>query len=129
THSAIEFLRRHVSFYGAANHAPQYQDMLQDADGTVFVHYLNAAFAAYPDGGIFFEVLEKHRDAVVSNLQRFRGVPGVRSKFEWAARYHNFVCSEFTATHNEPEVAEHIIPEGEFVVSPQRLDLKSLRKG
>ncbi|NOZ85912.1 MAG: hypothetical protein GXP49_06550 [Deltaproteobacteria bacterium] len=100
--SAVKLLRHHLGSYGETNWTPQHQDLLKDADGIIFLNYLEEAFVAFPDGGIFFEYIEGHRDIIVAGLKKFRGNPGVRSKYEWAARYHNFVCKEFAETHQVP---------------------------
>lgn len=97
--SAVKLLQHHLSFYGETNCAPQYRDLLEDADGTIFLNYLEQAFVAFPDGGIFFEFIKGHRDIIVAGLKEFKSNPGARSKYEWAARYHNFVCKEFAETH------------------------------
>jgi hypothetical protein len=93
--SAVKMLQRHIGFYGEANWAPQFRDTLSDSDGTIFLNYLDEAFLAYPDGGVFFEVIESHKNTITDGLKTYKGSPGVRSKYEWAARYHNFICKEF----------------------------------
>jgi hypothetical protein len=100
--SAIELVRRHLGFYRERSEAPQHEDLLEDADGTIFLNYLGEAFYAFPDGGIFFELIEGHRQNIVSGLKDYKGNPGVRAKFEWAARYHNFICQEFAEGHPIP---------------------------
>jgi len=100
--SAIEMLRHHLSFYGETRWAPQYEDLLEDADGTIFLNYLGEAFSAFPEGGVFFEVVESHQNHIVKGLQDYKGSPSVRAKFEWAARYHNFICEEFAERNPVP---------------------------
>ena len=97
--SAIELVRQHLGCYGLAEWAPHFETLLEDPDGTIFLNYLGEAFAAYPDGGIFFDIIEAHKRVVLDGLTEYRGTPGIRSKFEWAARYHNFVCVEFAGRH------------------------------
>lgn len=102
--SAIEKVRHQLGFYGdgARSWAPQYEDLLEDADGTIFLNYLGEAFSAFPDGGIFFELIEGHQKNIIKGLEDYKGNPGVRAKFEWAARYHNFICQEFAERHSVP---------------------------
>ncbi len=143
--STVETVRHHLAFYDRPIRAPHLDDLLEDPDGTVFLNYLNAAFEAFPDGGVFFEVIERHRDAVRKNLSRFKGDPGVRSKFEWAARYHNFVCRDFMDRHPVPggdyeedeysaaaseaqKLADYLIDETELAVSPHRITLTPLSR-
>lgn len=100
--SAIELVRRHLGFYGRKSWAPHYDALLEDADGTIFLNYLGEAFAAFPDGGVFFDLIKGHQLNLIKGLSDYRGNPGVRAKFEWAARYHNFVCQEFAERYAIP---------------------------
>ena len=100
---AVEAVRHHLGFYGDdPRFAPHYNDLLQEADGTVFLNYLNLWFLAIPDDGIFFDLVEKHRDMIRAGLKQYAGTPGIRSKYEWAARYHNYVCRDFAERHPIP---------------------------
>lgn len=100
--SAVEALRYHLGFYGDGKHAPQRHDVLEDAEGTIFIHYLNQAFLGFPEAGIFFDVFEKHKATIVQGLERNKGMPSIRAKYEWAARYHNYVCRDFKDRHPVP---------------------------
>jgi len=100
--SAIEIVRRQLGFYGETSSAPQHEDLLEDADGTIFLNYLGEAFCVFPDGGIFLELIEGHQQNIIKGLKDYKGKPGVRAKFGWAARYHNFVCQEFAEKHPVP---------------------------
>ncbi|WP_172580789.1 hypothetical protein [Vibrio harveyi] len=100
--STIELLRRHLGFYGDLRWAPQTYDLLQETDGSIFINYLQNAFIAFPEGGIFFEVFEKHKTTVVAGLNEYRSVPSVKAKYEWAARYHNSVIDNFLEAHSVP---------------------------
>ena len=102
TPSTIEAVRRQLGFYGPGSWTPQYESLLKDADGTIFINYLSDVFCAFPDSGIDFESIRKHGSIISSNLQKFRGDPDVRAKYEWLARYHNFVCKDFVARHPIP---------------------------
>ena len=100
--SAIEIVRRQLGFYGETSRAPQHEDLLEDADGTIFLNYLGEAFCPFPDSGIFFELIEGHQQNIIKGLEDYKGNPGVRAKFEWSARYHNFICQEFAERHPIP---------------------------
>ena len=142
--SAVEMLQRHIGFYGKANWAPQFRDTLSDADGTIFLNYLNEAFWAYPDGGVFFAFIESHKNIISAGLETFKGNPGIRSKYEWAARYHNYVCKEFAETNpvsNDPDADEFLAAAAEeaqklrnylidiesFAAVPSRIKLKPIK--
>jgi len=145
--SAVEQVRHHIGFYGHARNAPHYSDLLEDPDGVVFLNYLDNAFMAIPDDGIFFDVIEKHRDTIQAGLAKYAGRPSVRSKFEWAARYHNFVCLDFANTHplrdyEEPSdelealveqeaqrLRDFLVEEDLGRVSPRRISLEPIRPG
>lgn len=100
--SAVEVLQHHIGFYGDSRHSPQHHDVLEDYDGTIFLNYLEEAFIAFPEGGIFFEVFSDHEDTIVSGLKKYKGNPDIRAKYEWVARYHNFICKEFLEKHPIP---------------------------
>ena len=142
TPKVVELVRRHIGFYGRAEGTPHYRDLLEDGDGAIFVNYLDTAFDVFSDTGeIFFEVFEKHRYFIRYNLERFNENAPVRSKYEWLARYHNFICSEFPAGYSissdlyeylEEEalhkylIGEDEIGEGKQAMSPRRISLKPL---
>ncbi len=145
---AIEAVRHHLGFYGEARHAPHYDHLLQDADGTVFLNYLNLWFLGIPDDGVIFELVEKHRETILAGLKKYAGRPGIRSKYEWAARYHNFICGEFAERHPIPSawdegdelwalVAEHaqrlknefMIEDDPSLVAPSRITLVPIPPG
>jgi hypothetical protein len=97
--SAIQMVRRHLGYFGEPEWSPTYEGLYEDADGTIFLNYLSEAFMAYPDGGVFLDWVEAHQRSVTQKLQEYRGSPGIRSKYEWAARYHNFFCRDFAECH------------------------------
>ena len=144
TSSAIKIVRHQLGFYGKTTWAPQHDNLLEDADGTIFLNYLGEAFCAFPDGGIFFELIEGHHRSIVKGLTEYKGNPGVRAKFEWAARYHNFVCNEFAERHTVPtnpdadelyaaaseeaqKLLEYTIDIESLAAAPSRMNLKPLR--
>lgn len=100
--SVTDIVKKHLGFYGNLEYAPQYSDLLKDADGNLFVNYMDNAFVLFPDGPIIFELIEAHRDSIIQGLSDYRASPGVRAKYEWVARYHNFVCRDFMDRHPVP---------------------------
>lgn len=139
TPKVVELVRRHIGFYGSAEGAPHYRDLLEDDDGVIFINYLDGAFDVFSDTGeIFFEVFDKHRNFVRANLERFKDDARIRPKYEWVARYHNFICREFPAGYTissdlyeyleDGALHEYLINESELggnkrVMSPRRISL------
>lgn len=100
--SAIKILKHHLSFYRDIDSSPQSYDLLQDADNSVFIHYLQNAFIAFPDGGVFFDIFVKHKQTLINGLTENKGIPSVKAKYEWAARYHNSVIDTFLQNNPIP---------------------------
>ena len=100
--SAIKQLRYHLGSYRETNWAPQFHYLLEDSDGTIYLNYLEEAFIAYPDGGIFFDVFDGHKKMIEEGLGKYNSTPGIVSKYEWTARYHNYICEEFAKNHQVP---------------------------
>lgn len=129
--SVIEVLRRHLGFYGDPQWAPQTHDLLQDVDGNIFINYLQGAFIAFPDGGVFVDVFIKHKETLSKGLIENKGVPSVRAKYEWAARYHNSVIENFLKSNPMPtspdadEVYVCAISEAQ-VLNEYKIDIESL---
>jgi hypothetical protein len=93
--SAIEVVRKQLDKYGDASWTPQYNYLLEDTDGSIFLNYLDEAFKIFPEGGILFDLVESHQKAIKEGLIINKGNAGIRAKYEWAARYHNFLCNEY----------------------------------
>lgn len=145
TSSVVQTVQKQLGFYGSVDYAPQYEDILEDADGEYFINYLDEAFFAYPDGGIFFELIEEHKNSIINGLKNYKAIPDVRAKFEWAARYHNFVCREFAEEHPIPtdpdadEIAasaaieaqrllDYLIDVESLAAGPARISLRPIRR-
>ena len=142
--SVVKILQRHLGFYSEPEHSPQSHDLLEDSDGSIFINYLENAFIAFPDAGIFFEVFEKHRNTIIDGLKKYSGLPDVRAKYEWAARYHNFVCEDFQNKNPVPtspdadeiyaaaaiearRLSDYIIDIESLAPAPGRLKLSTIR--
>ena len=102
TATAKNVLRKHLRIYGEANWAPHYHYLLEDSDGSIYLNYLVEAFLAYPDGGVFFDVIDGHKQTIEHGLKKYKETTDVLPKYEWAARYHNYVCEEFAKSHQIP---------------------------
>lgn len=98
--SAVKILQAHLGFYVNTDFAPQCYHLLEDSDGTIFINYLQEAFIAFPDAGIFFKCFEGHKKTIIRGLKKYSSHPGIRSKYEWAARYHNYVCNDMAEKYS-----------------------------
>ena len=87
-------IKEHFGYYSSPEVAPQFDELLLDSDNEIFLNYLDEAFSIFPDRDIFFECLEGHKSAIEKNFEKYSNNLRVRQKYEWAARYHNFVCRE-----------------------------------
>lgn len=102
--SAVKLVRKHMRFYRRVEESPHHLHLLQDADNVTFLNYLAEAFINFPDAGVFLDFVEEHQQAVTQGLQAHRSRPDVRAKFDWAARYHNYVCQDFVDSHPMPDI-------------------------
>jgi len=84
------------------SHVKYVDDILIDADGKYYLNYLGEAYRFYPQGGIFTELIEEHKQQIIFSLKKYRAVPDIRTKYEWVARYHNFVCQNFAERNQIP---------------------------
>jgi hypothetical protein len=144
--SAIKALQHHLSYYSNIDSSPQSYDLLQDADESVFINYLQKAFIGFPDGGVFFDVFVKHKQTLVKGLTENKGIPSVKAKYEWAARYHNSVIDTFLQNNPIPtrlnvdevytlaitdaqDLIEHKIDIESFAEAPGKLRLEPKASG
>lgn len=104
--SARDLLQQHGEFYGDPSHAPSASYVLRDADGAWFLNYLEIAFLLFPECGVGVDLVENHAHTLENGLEHYSGEPSVRAKYEWAARYHNFVCREFARHHPVPQSSD-----------------------
>lgn len=119
--SAIKQLRHHLGFYSETNWAPQTYFLLEDSDGTIFLNYLQEAFIAFPEGGIFFDIFEEHKKMLEHGLKKYNGKPDIVSKYEWAARYHNYICENFAENHQIPTSPDADVEDAAGAVEAQKL--------
>lgn len=99
--SAMELVDQHTGFYHGPQDAPVSRYVLRDADGVYFLNYLSTAFFNFDVSGVDLECIRGHASSIKAGLNEYAGNSGIRSKYEWAARYHNFICLDF-ATRNKP---------------------------
>lgn len=70
--------------------------MVDGDDGEAFVNYLSTVIdeaTEYQDIMVAIELLEQHRDAVMTALSTHEEASRVRDKYVWVAQYHNAFCS------------------------------------
>ena len=142
--SLIDVLKRHLGFYYGPFPAPQTRILLQDVDGSIFINYLENAFIGFPEGGVFIDVFIKHKDTLTKGLIENKGIPSVRVKYEWAARYHNFVINNFLESNPIPHgpdvdelyayaiseaqvLKEYIIDIEALAAAPSKLNIQPIR--
>ena len=101
TDAARDLVDKHSVFYGGHGHAPATRYVCRDADGVYFVSYLSTAVMLFEESGPDLAFIEQHRETVTDGLELYAGDTGVRSKYEWAARYHNFFCLDFADRHQQ----------------------------
>lgn len=87
---ALETVRQDGGHYGSGLENSIYNDQLvSNSDGQVFVHYLSAVDEV-DDGVSPDEVFDRHRQVIVDNLNDPHHRERARSKWVWAAGYHNW---------------------------------------
>ena len=94
--SVEPLILKYLSWYGYSDQTPHHNYLLEDPkDGHLFVNYLASAFQFFPEGPIDVKLLAEHGKTVLKGLEENESDMSVRSKFEWIATYHNFVCQAF----------------------------------
>ena len=96
--------------------AHQYDMLLKDSDGQMFLNYLQGVVEfehdmGYPDT----EYLEKHRDHILERLASFISQPRIWAKYYWCAMYHNYFCM------GREEFNEFKIHSDSLTPQPQRI--------
>jgi len=95
-----ELVRNYLTYYGRSDQAPEWEFLLEDKDEVMFLNYLALAFEAWPDA-LFTEIFEKHAENVKRELSSAAD-GAIRRKYEWVARYHNFICRDWATRHPIP---------------------------
>ncbi len=141
--SALELIRNQLKFYGDITMSPQHEFLLQNHDNKIFLNYMYQAFRLFPDGGILFDIIDSHKRHIMDNVLNSAESSSVRAKFEWLARYHNFICHEFlrrypipndscvdeiylAATLEAQKLVDYIIDIESFSPTVRRIDLPPL---
>jgi hypothetical protein len=115
TASATETFRKRLLTYPEFRRSRWYHQVLTDADGQIFLNYLEGAVEFEHDIGYpHTEFLERHRDILIERLKLFTSAPRVWAKYYWSARYHNFFCSE------RVDFEEHTVNLSALAPAPRR---------
>ena len=91
--TAVKEVERCCGFYCDANDCPLNNLFLVDADGLVFVNYLAYIFEMFDIETCLQDIIdqfEMHAREIEQNLLK-EHPPHIRRKFQWAARYHDYV--------------------------------------
>lgn len=76
--------------------------LLQDNnDNSIFINYLHLALSRFPGAAPSLADIKDHKETIIKGLNE-NPETNVRSKFEWAASYHNFVIDNYLETHPMP---------------------------
>ena len=88
--------------------------ILQDLDGRMFVSYLPViAYDELP--GEVESGLSAHKSAIEAALARYATDDNVLRKYQWAAWYHNYVCTTLFPDHGEERIDTEPSGSGRFV--------------
>jgi len=139
--SAVDIIKKQLFAYGGnIKNAPHYISLLKDSDGTVFLNYLEDAFYEFPENNINFALLEQHKIAITEGLSVNKDNPDMKAKYDWIARYHNFICREYYNNYNNIpldkeysyetlaaieeacQLANYLIDIESFSVTPRRIE-------
>jgi hypothetical protein len=84
----VKILKGHLKFYGDAQTAPHNEDLLVDADGEVFLNYLDEIVT---DEGVPDEcALQIHKNEVEKGLEKHQADLRISEKYRWLAAYHDY---------------------------------------
>ena len=143
--TVIRKVKGQLAFYSDSTDTPQHYQLREDSDGKVFINYLSKVEDAFPEEPISFDLIAGHCRTIERGLNDYRSVPSVRSKYEWAARYHNYYCREMvqryskTTSDSDPEDArinaevqrmmDHLIDIESFSAEPGPITLEPVWRG
>ena len=90
--SAIEYVHKHLGYYGSVESAPANRHIFIDEDGEWVLDYLEDVWQDLTEPPIF-DWLKKHHDVVAQKLKEFASNAKILAKYQWVARYHNHTCA------------------------------------
>lgn len=116
TDTSVKAVEKHITYYSNPKHSPQARDLYRDADGQVFINYLESIMITEQAYGPYTDELLKHKASVEKNLKKYLGNPRLWSKYSWVATYHNFFCEQYSYFNDE-----HRIDRGKYQMTPARI--------
>jgi hypothetical protein len=95
TNSAEQLIKANLTNDAFLERSSYYRDLFEDADGKLFLNYLECILIAESEIGPSFDHLLNHKTAVEKKLQEHISRPNIWSKYQWVANYHNFFCEQY----------------------------------
>ena len=117
TKSAEARVQSHLRYYTPREAAPQARDLLIDSDGRWFLNYLNVILVLADYSDPFYYELTRHKQAVETQLAKYKGTPTIFAKYAWVAGYHNYFCD----LHSHYFTDEYKIETDLFRAPPRRV--------
>lgn len=117
TNSAEKHIKEHLTSCIAPKDSPHYRDLFRDADGKIFLNYLERILIAEAELGPSFDELRGHKTIVEEKLKENIDRPAIWSKYLWVANYHNFFCEQYPHHFDD----SFKIDLSEFQMCPDRL--------
>lgn len=94
--TARKHIEEHFGYYREPQDSPPNRFFLLDADGQVFLNYLEYCFTPIQsDEKPDLEALQLHRINIERNLIDFSGQSRIWVKYSWLASYHNFMVNQW----------------------------------
>ncbi len=95
--SAVNQTQIQLARFASVERSPHFRSLLKDADGQIFLDYLEeTVLIAVDESGPFFNALTEHKKIVEAKLVEFKKNPRIWSKYAWVANYHNFFCERYS---------------------------------
>jgi hypothetical protein len=88
---------KYLQYYADPLQSGVNSELLRDADGMLFIDYLNVVITG-ADTIDFTEVRElllRHGQSIVQQVGKHTTESTVKDKFQWAANYHNYVVEHY----------------------------------
>jgi hypothetical protein len=114
--SAVQYVRHHLEYYARIEQAPQYDHLLKDRDGQLFINYLYPVIEFVDEYAIGEEEILRHKQIVQTRLGQYISEPTIWSKYLWVANYHNWFCDR--CRHFDES---HKVDLTDFSVGPDRI--------
>ena len=92
-----KMIKTHIAFYADPFDSPHNREVLEDADGVLFLNYLDEANMELENGvALDWDGLAAHKEHIERNLSKYRKNPRIWAKHLWLASYHDWFVSRYT---------------------------------